>query len=154
MVADGAGVALFAVAAAARAQLGGGARRRQGQAGGAHRAEQQRPLVGAVERGRLPAVEQRDHRVDVVDLELAADVGAAEAELARGAQHVGGGARRADAEGGPVAAWSREASMPSQNSTVKGRSGSAGFDLAAQRSGVGERHRRDPTRRARRRRQI
>ena len=83
MVAHGAGVALLAVAAAARAQLGGGPRRRLGQAGGAHRAEQQRPLVGAVERRRLPAVEQLDHRVHVVDLDLAADVGAAEAELAR-----------------------------------------------------------------------
>ncbi|HEX2708116.1 MAG TPA: hypothetical protein VHM66_08935, partial [Solirubrobacterales bacterium] len=46
-------------------------------------AEQQRPLVGAVQRGRLPAVEQFDHGVDVVDLELAADIGAAEAELSR-----------------------------------------------------------------------
>ena len=123
MVAHGAGVALFAVAAAAGAQLGGGARRRLGQPGGADRAEQQRPLVGAVERRRLPAVEQLDHRVDVVDLELAADVGAAEAELAGRAQHVGGGARRADAEGRALAGRSRASSVPSQNSTVNGRSG-------------------------------
>ncbi len=39
-------------------QLGGGARRRRRQAGGAHRGERQGALVGAVERGRLPAVEQ------------------------------------------------------------------------------------------------
>ena len=97
MVADGAGVALLAVAAAARHELGGGARRRRGDAGGAHRAEQQGALVGAVERGRLPVAEQGDHGVDVVDFELAGDVGAAEAELARRAQRVGGGAGRADA---------------------------------------------------------
>ncbi len=121
MVAHGAGVALFAVAAAAGAQLGVGARRRLGDAGGAHGAEQQRPLVGPFQRGRLPAVEQGDDGVDVVDLELAADVGAAEAELPWRPQDVGGGARRADAEGrspagrrgelGPVPELDRERAL-------------------------------------------
>ena len=104
MVADGAGVALLGVAAAAGPQLGGRPARRPGQPRGAHRAEQQPRLVGALQRRRLPAVEQLDHRVHVVDLDLAADVGAAEPELARRPQHVGGGAGRADAEGRPAAA--------------------------------------------------
>ena len=99
---------------------------------GAHGAEQQRALVGAVEGGRLPAVEQGDHRVHVVDLDLAADVGAAEAELARRPQDVGGGPRRADVEGragavgglqpGPVPELDRERPLRDP-----------GLDLAAQR---------------------
>jgi hypothetical protein len=88
VVADGAGVALLAVALAARAQLGGGPRRRLDDPHRPHGGQHQRPLVGAVERGRLPAVEDPDHLVDVVDLELAADVGAAEPQLSRRPQRV------------------------------------------------------------------
>jgi hypothetical protein len=103
VVADGAGVALLAVAAAGRDELGGGARRRHRQSGGADRGEGQGALVGAVQRGRLPAVEQGDRGVDVIDLQLPGDVGAAEPELARGAERVGGGAGRADGEGRALA---------------------------------------------------
>ena len=93
VVAHRLGVALLAVAAAAEHELGVGPPRRPLDPGGAHRAEQQAALVGAVQRRRLPAVEQLDHRVHVVDLDVAADVGAAEPELAGGAQRVRGGAR-------------------------------------------------------------
>ena len=82
-----------------------------------------RALVGALQRGRLPAVEQLDHGVHVVDLDLAADVGAAEAELSGRPQRVGGGPGRAHVEGRSVAVASPAAGVPSQNSTVNGRSG-------------------------------
>ena len=110
MVAHRAGVALLAVAAAARAQLGRGPR---AAAGSARRRAPRRAAAARLsppsQRRRLPAVEQLDHRVDVVDLELAADVGAAEPELARRPQHVGGGARRAHVEGRPARRRSRAA---------------------------------------------
>ena len=139
MVADGAGVALLGVAAAAGAQLGGGAARRPGQPGGAHRAQQQRALVGALQRRRLPAVEQRDHRVHVVDLDLAADVGAAEAELPRRPQDVGGGARRAHVEGRPVVGAGREP-RPVPELDRERPLGDPPLDLAPQRRGACERH--------------
>ena len=52
-------------------------------AGGAQRAKQQSRFGASIQGGRLPAVEYLDHGVHVVDLDLAADVGAAEPELAR-----------------------------------------------------------------------
>ena len=124
MVADRLGVALLAVAAAAEHQLGGGAAAAAACRPAARTApSSQSRHVAAIERRRLPAVEQLDHRVHVVDLDLAADVGAAEAELAGRAQRVRGGAGRADEEGRPVAVGRRAARVPSQNSTAKGRSG-------------------------------
>jgi hypothetical protein len=139
VVAHGAGVALFAVTAAAGAQLGPGSRRRLRQPGRAHGAQQQRPLVGALQRRRLPAVEQLYDGVDVVDLDLAADVGAAEPELARRPQHVGGGARGTDAEGGPVAAGRGEA-RPIPELDRERPLGDASLDLAAQSARVRESH--------------
>ena len=47
------------------------------------------------ERRRLPASEQRDDPVEVVDVDLTADVGAAEPELAGRAEHVADRPRRA-----------------------------------------------------------
>ena len=126
------------MAAAARAQLGRGAPRRPGQPGGAHRAEQQRPLVGAVERRRLPAVEQLDHRVHVVDLDLAADVGAAEAELARapaarGRRRAASGRRRS---GPPPLVGGEPRAVPELDRERP--LGDAGLDLAPQRGGACE----------------
>ena len=78
---------------------------------------------GEAERRRVPAAEQGDHPVQVVDVDLAADVGATEPELAgarsrcpmaRGERIVSVGPLRVDG--------TRD---PSQNSIVKGRSGSA-----------------------------
>ena len=139
VVANGAGVALLAVAAAAEDELGGGAAGRALDAGGAHRAERQSRHVAAIERRRLPGVEQLDHRVHVVDLDLAADVGAAEAELARRAQGVCGGSRRADEEGRAVAVGGRQlGSVPELDRERALRD--AVFDLAAQRRGAGEGH--------------
>ena len=102
MVAHGAGVALAAVALAARAQLGARRARGRAQAAGAGRRERQPGAGGAVERRRLPGVEQVEHGVHVVDVDLARDVGAAEAELARGAQGVREGGGGTDAEARPA----------------------------------------------------
>ena len=91
------------------------------------RARRRPPAAPAhgVERRRLPACRQADERVEVVDVELAGHVGAAEAELARRAQQVGDRARRADGEARPVAVAVDGSVDPSQNSTVNGRSGRA-----------------------------
>ena len=109
---------------AARAQLGAG--RRAAAASARTRAPRRRRAGarrGAVDRRRLPAVEQPHHRVEVVDLEVAGHVGAAEAELARRAQRVRERARRAHGEGRAAAGSVAGSSVPSQNSTVNGRSG-------------------------------
>ena len=52
--------------------------------------------------GRLPGVDDLDDGVEVVDVDRAGDVGAAEAELAGRAQHVRERLRRAGGEGGPA----------------------------------------------------
>ena len=142
VVAHRLGVALLAVAAAAEDQLGRGAAGWALDAGGAHRAERQPGDVAAVERRRLPAVEQLDHGVHVVDLDLAADVGAAEAELARRAQRVGGGAGGAHEESGAVAV-ARGQPRPVPELDREGALGDATFDLPAQGRGACERHRRN-----------
>jgi hypothetical protein len=132
-------VALLAVATPAQHQLGGGPARRPLDAGGAHRGEQQSRLVAALQRGRLPGVEQLDHRVHVVDLDRAADVGAAEAELTRRPQCVRGGPRRAHEEGRPGAAGRRQP-RPVPKLDRERTLGDARFDLAAQGRRACERH--------------
>ena len=102
VVAHRARVALARVEAPARRQLGRGRRGRAHDARGARRGDHQARLVPAVDRGRLPVVEQADHGVEVVDVERARDVGAAEAELAGRAQDVRERLRRAGGEGGSV----------------------------------------------------
>jgi len=94
MMAHGAGVAREAVAPPARAQLDGRRPRRAHQARRADRAAQQAPLRRAVDRRRRPVAQQRQHGVEVVDLQLAGDVRAGQAELARGEQRMGDGAQR------------------------------------------------------------
>ena len=64
-------------------------------------ASARRALVGAVQRRRLPGLQEGDRRVDVVDVELAGHVGPAEPELAGGVERVGDGARRAHREARP-----------------------------------------------------
>ena len=62
-----------------------------------------RARADAVQRRRLPGVEQVEHRVHVVDLELARYVRATQAELPRGAQRVRERRRRAHREARPAA---------------------------------------------------
>ena len=81
MVADRAGIPLAAVPAAARLELRGGHARGRLEAARSRRGEQQAGTPGAVDRRRLPAAEQLENGVEVVDVDLARHVGAAEAEL-------------------------------------------------------------------------
>ena len=125
MVADRQRVALAAVQPPARAQLGGRRRRRAAQAAGARRGEGQ---ARRASRGFSGGASQRpssaDDGLDVVDVELAGDVGAAEAELsgrAHDPRDRGGRAHRERRTRRPVPGTR----VPSQNSTAKGRSGMA-----------------------------
>ena len=88
MVAHGAGVALAAVALPrGRSSIAGG---RGGRCRPAARAAaaSSRSRVAPVERRRVPVFEQRQDAVEVVDLELAGHVRAAQAELPGGEQRV------------------------------------------------------------------
>jgi hypothetical protein len=98
VVADRAAVARDAVAAALRTQLRRGRPRRAHEPGGAQRRPGQAQLRARVQRGRAPRVEQLEHGVDVVDVERARDVCAADAELAGSAQRVRERLGRPDAE--------------------------------------------------------
>ena len=104
VVADGLGVAALGVAragAGCSSAAGGGGRRWRPAARSA--AAPSRSRCGEAERRRVPAAEQRDDAVEVVDVDLAAHVGAAEPELARRAQKVADRPRRADRQGRAVA---------------------------------------------------
>jgi hypothetical protein len=98
VVADSAGVALAAVAPPARAQLGLRHARRRAQPVAARGRERDASYGPAVERRRVPAVEELEHGVEVVDVDRARDVGAPEPELAGRAQRVGGRVGRAHLE--------------------------------------------------------
>ena len=98
VVAHRARVALAAVAAAPRAQLAGGDPRRARQAARPHRRQRQPQARRAVDRRRLEAVEQPDHAVEVVGLQLSRGVRPTEAELSRRAQQVRDRRRRAHRE--------------------------------------------------------
>ena len=84
--------------------------------------------------GALEAVEQADHRVEVVDLELTRGVGAAEAELAGRAQQVRDAAGERTVKTGPPATVGGSCE-PSQKRSANGRSGSA--RASSRRSGSG-----------------
>ena len=97
---------------------GGRGRRRSPAARSA--AAPSRSRCGEAERRRVPAAEQGDDPVQVVDLDLPAHVGAAEPQLARRAQNVADGPRRADGQGraaagrrhtGPVPELDREGAV-------------------------------------------
>ena len=136
VVAHGAGVAPDAVALAARAQLRGG------HGGRAHRAARTRGrqgqarALGALHGRRLPGVEQVERGLDVVGLERAGHVGAAQAELAGGAQHVRHGVARARTEDDPGPAGGRQAGavpeLELERPVGKGR-----LELLQQRGGGG-----------------
>ena len=109
--------------AALRAQLG------CGRAGGALEARRARrgerrasPWCARSIGGGFQVASSFDIAVDVVDLELARHVGAAEPELARARAARGRGARRAHGERRPAAVGRRQV-VPSQKPTVNGRSG-------------------------------
>jgi hypothetical protein len=108
VVRDGALVARDRVAPALRAQFHGGRLGQLLQCPGAHGGGGEPALGAGVDRGRAVAVEQRQHLVDVVDVELAGDVRAAETELAGRAQHVAERGRRADGEHRAVAGGRRQ----------------------------------------------
>ena len=139
VVADGAAVALGAVPAALGLELGGRHRRRLGDAGGLRGGGGEPQLRAAVERRHLEAVEQRQHRVEIVDVERAADVRAAEAELAGRAQRVRRRGGRADVERGPVAGAAHGRPVPEGD--VEGALRERRGDLPPQRAGPSERHR-------------
>jgi hypothetical protein len=88
VVAHRAGVALTRVPLADRPQLRLRRRGRPRHAGRRDRAQSEPRPRAAIERRRLPRVEHLHHGGEIVDLELAADIGAADAELARRAQGV------------------------------------------------------------------
>ena len=95
-------VARATVAGAPRVQLARWDPRRTRQAARPRRGERQAQTCGAVDRGRVEGVEQPDHAVEVVGLQLAGGVRAAESQLPGGAQQVGHGGGRAHREDGPV----------------------------------------------------
>ncbi len=98
VVAHRARVALAAVAGASRAQLTRGDPRGARQPARPRRGERQAQARGAVDRGRMEAVQQPNHAVEVVGLQLARGVRAAEAQLPWGAQQMGHGGGRAHRE--------------------------------------------------------
>ena len=105
----GARVSLAAVAASAGAQLAALGRRGRRPVSAARTAPKSSARLSARSRlGGFEALEQLDHGVHVVDLDISADVGAAEPELSGGAQQVGGGAWRAHEECGPAPALAGE----------------------------------------------
>ncbi len=141
VVAHRARVARAAVAGAPRAQLAGGDPRGARQAARPHRGERQAQARGAVDRGRVEAVEQPDHAVEVVGLQLARGVRAAEAQLPGSAQQVRHGGGRAHREDGAVGRGRGELRAVPE-AQREGALGERRRELAAQRLSAGERHRR------------
>ena len=89
MVADGLGVAALRVSPPpARVKLGGGGwgPAMEPSCPQCRGTEPQTP--GETERRGMPAAEQSDHPIQVVDVDIAAHIGATEPELAWGAQKV------------------------------------------------------------------
>jgi hypothetical protein len=98
VVAHRAAVARDRVAAALRDELGVGARGRLREPGRLRRRDRQPRLRRAVERRRLPLAHDVDGGIEVVDLDLARDVRAPDAQLDRVVEHVCRRPRRAHAE--------------------------------------------------------
>jgi len=137
VVAHGALVTLPAVATTARAKLAGGDSRRTRQATCAHRGQSQARTRRAVDRGRLERVEQRDHAIEIVGLELTRRVCPAQTQLSGSAQQVrdrGGRVHRqyraARDRGGQL-----RAVPEAQGKRARGEST---LELAAQRLRLGE----------------
>ena len=102
MVAHSLGVAFLAVAAALQPQLALGRARGDRQSAGSERGDRQARTRRPVDLGLLEVVDQRDHAVEVVDLQLAGDIGPAEPQLARSAHDVGDCLGRAHREDRPM----------------------------------------------------
>src|SRR5204863_9469879 len=104
VVADGGAIAGAAMGAPPQDELRGRRAGRSLETTGAKRRQRQPHARRTVDRRRLPAPEQRDEGVEVVDLERPGDVCASEPELARSAQRVGYGRRRSNEEcrSGPI----------------------------------------------------
>ena len=105
---DRALVAQDRVAPALRPQLHLRRPRHAAQRARAHRPDRDPALRARVERRRRPAREQLERGVDVVDVDPAAHVRAADAELRRRAQHVAERRRRRDPERRPAAVGRRD----------------------------------------------
>ena len=88
VVRDRAPVTLTAMASPARTQLGRGRTRHQPQSTRPHRASRQPRLGARVQRRHRVPIQQLEHGVDVVHLDLAAHISAAKPELSRRAQHM------------------------------------------------------------------
>ncbi len=99
-MADRGPVAQDAVAPAARTQFGGRRLGWRDEAGRADRGGSQARLGARVQLWRLPGVQELERGVEIVDVERARDIGAAEAELAGRTQGMGQGSRGLDAESG------------------------------------------------------
>ena len=135
VVRDGALVARDRMPPALRAQLDGGGLRHLLERSGAQRRGGEPGLRARVDRRRGVAVEQRQHLVDVVDLERAGDVGAAEPELSGRAQHVAERDRRAHGEDGPVTGRRRQL-RPVPERHAEGPLGQGLRERLAQRRGA------------------
>ena len=103
MVAHRARVALRRVPPAAEPQLGRGTCGGRAEAECAGRRERELRLLAPLDAGELPLGQHLEHGVQVVHVERAGHVGAAEAELARRQERVGERVGRAHLEGGPAA---------------------------------------------------
>src|SRR5680860_86188 len=146
VMAHGALVPLAAVQLAVRSQLGLRRPRRTGEPDRARRRENQPRPGRPVDRGRLPGVRHPHHRHQVVDVHVAADVGAAEPQLARRAHQVGQRAARVDREAGPVVVAGAGDRRPVPEVDRERTLGQRPLDLPAQRSGRRQRHRASLTR--------
>ena len=139
VVADHLGVALARVARAAGLELGGRRRRRASQPAARRGCERRSaPWSASESGGACQRPSSAITAVQVVDVDLALDVGAAEPELARRAQHVAQRPRRVEASASAPARVDSTA-FPSQKRSVKGRSGKA-LDRVAERCGGGVGH--------------
>ncbi len=140
VVTDGPAVALAAMAAPPRAQLAGGDPRRRRQAARLGGRERETQPPATVDRGRLERVEEADHAIEVVRLELPAGVGASEAELAGSAQQVRDGCGRAHGEAGGLRSGGGELrAIPEAHAERPVRQGL--LEGAPQGRGAGEWHR-------------
>ncbi len=136
MVADGLAVALGGVLAAAQVELRLGRRGRAANAGRAQGGGDQPGLGRGADRRRPPLVEQPDHRVHVVDLDLPGDVGPPEAELAGGRDGIGERVLGAGREGRTAAVCAGRGdpgAVPELDR--EGPLGKGALDLADQRLG-------------------
>ena len=138
VVGDRAPVASQRVALPGEPELGGGRARWLDQPAGADERETQPGHLGRRDARRLERVHHAQRLLDVVGLDQPQHVGAAQPQLAGGADDVGQRLGRAEAEGGRVGVGGRHlGAVPEAQG--EGALRERGDELAAQRCGVGER---------------